>query len=437
METNPLEIGGFGALRDRLAAPQGCIETPRLDAKKFRTRDNLAVPRECIVEMYELLWRWGDGLDGSGRKNFQRRFGFALPNTVVIAHGKPTAWYFTSQKDGSLLRKTPKKLSCATVEQEFLKRTGSQEIVAQWIPMASQFESDRSSSSNVEFLNRSDFSTFMSRLFQYQFGVLQEFVIPHGISNSVIRTMEFQEKISIAVRYNRLLLNSSTSLFKKCATFEGWPGLSSVQYKFNPAVSVTSKFQGEDMDKNMREMTQRLEARVCQERVRQMHFLQPTQYIAFHFKLDQNFVHQFLFASIIDEDEAFEQSQSQLVLEDPVMKEPLVRPSIEREPPPPRDVEGETPRETNEEIQAAEYHVASTLDGPCSVEPPRPRRPKLPAPEPKPSFIPKTEFQMPIVPPVPYSANIVPHMNEEAGRFEYPPPFVTPGNVKQPLITWS
>merc|ERR1719324_65400 len=83
---------------------EGVITTPRDDARMFRSpADQFASTCECIVEMYELLWRWGN-LDMKHR-DFYRRFGFKVPDTVVFVKGRPYSWYFMSKKDGALLRK--------------------------------------------------------------------------------------------------------------------------------------------------------------------------------------------------------------------------------------------------------------------------------------------------------------------------------------------
>ncbi|CAD7963020.1 unnamed protein product, partial [Amoebophrya sp. A25] len=108
----------------------------------------------CIVEVYELLWRWGnlikpatcdskssastsDNLkSGTGnhdstlrsekgstntrvtcRASFFERFGFTLPETVVFQNSKPYAWYFISKRDGALLRK--KSISFSAIEKTF------------------------------------------------------------------------------------------------------------------------------------------------------------------------------------------------------------------------------------------------------------------------------------------------------------------------------
>ena len=40
--------------------------TPRDDARKLRSNETSAVNAECILEIYELLWRWGN-LDRKNR----------------------------------------------------------------------------------------------------------------------------------------------------------------------------------------------------------------------------------------------------------------------------------------------------------------------------------------------------------------------------------
>jgi len=455
----PLDLEGFHALRDRLTKPFGSIETPRDDAKSFRKRDKLASPYKCIVEMYELLWRWGNR-KGKQSKNFLRAFQFSVPQTVVWAGGKPYAWYFISKKTGGLLRKKPEQLTKTTIEREFCRT--NQEIVAQWIPMASQFHDPVSEGTPyVEFMNSIQTANFINRMgsANHASGILQAFVYPHGITNNLIRTVEFKDKISIGVRYNRLLLNSNSSLFKKCATYEGWPGLSSVAYRFNPKVSVrdlVNKIHSNSIEDKVREITITLGTRVAQERVRQMHFLQPTQYIAFHFKLDTNFVLNFIFASIISEEEVFVQTQNQLVLDDPIMIDPIGQATEE-------SWNELIEKHRSMEDTILKGSVTSILDREKKKEKEEPNGPhkpyivvpmpenfqlpyankspkkktKLPPIVPTASFIPKIGEIPPNFPLPPYQANQVPYAMAEAGRFEYPPPFIDGGIVKQPLVRWD
>ncbi len=110
---------------------QGSVVTPRDDARMWRdvklnasrngvnTHSQQHVDCTCVVELYELLWRWGNLLKHNQQQSvsFFARFGFRLPESVVFVNGKPYAWYFISRKDGALLRKKPESLTHAAVEK--------------------------------------------------------------------------------------------------------------------------------------------------------------------------------------------------------------------------------------------------------------------------------------------------------------------------------
>merc|ERR1719486_1144902 len=66
-----------------------------------------------------------------------------------------------------------------------------------------------------------------------------------------------------------------------------------------------------------------LSARIRLERVRQMHFMLPSQYIALHFKIDPEGNLLFSYAGILDETEVILQTQRELMMEDEVMRAPI------------------------------------------------------------------------------------------------------------------
>eukprot|EP00392_Amoebophrya_sp_AT5.2_P000801 g802.t1 len=107
-------------------------QTPREEARLWReSGSSYSLDCACVVELYELLWRWGNLLKGTRRPpgisgdhrnrhlepEFAARFGFKLPESVVFSNGKPYAWYFLSKKDGTLLRKKPESLNFAAIEK--------------------------------------------------------------------------------------------------------------------------------------------------------------------------------------------------------------------------------------------------------------------------------------------------------------------------------
>lgn len=455
-----------GTLRQK--SLEGAITTPREDAKMFRSPDQYAITCECIVEMYELLWRWGN-LDRKNR-NFYRRFGFKIPDSMVIVKGKPYAWYFMSKKDGSLLRKKPENLTTGFIERKlcYERRPDEVDIAAVWIPMSSQFGDDRCADSSVQFLSVDSTRTFLTSMSAGHSGVLQAFVQPHGISNFNIRAVQFHDKVSLAVRTNRNLLSQDkVNIFKRCATFEGWPGLSAVTYNYK-------SHKHKDMGSHVLGVAEALTKRITQERVRQMHFLAPNQYVALHFKVTQDDELHFIYASIIPERDVIIQTRHQLLMEDPCMTDVVpgallipggtnrkMRPFMPPKPPSPRtdqeDEALEVPPRPHSTPPTAGAQPPMTQRGSARGSGPRlpplatipsgivvdvdrlplterrmfrRRNPKLDA------FIPQMGAPPPSVPAAPYSLNVLPHANEEAGRFEYPPPFIGMDTIKHPLINF-
>lgn len=285
----------------------------------FRNSEKHAIPCECIVELYELLWRWGHrNID---RPGFAQNFGFAIPDTIVIVKGRAYAWYFISKKDGALLRKSDQNLSLGLVEKRLCRDRSDGEntqIAATWYPMASQFPEARCHVPNAEFLSVTACRHFLSSMRSSHSGILQAFVEPHGVSNFLVRTVQFREQTSLCVRTNRSLLNQGGkgNPFDRAATFEGWPGLSSTSSRYR-------SHKHPHMEELIHAAGETLNWRIEQERVRQMLFLGPTQHVALHFKVTKEHLLFFIYASVVSEKEVILQTRPQLLMGDPCMTEAL------------------------------------------------------------------------------------------------------------------
>lgn len=293
------------------------IATPRDDARMLRSTEKHTIPCECIVELYELLWRWGHRT--ADRRGFAENFGFVVPNTVVIVNGRPYAWYFVSKKDGALLRKSEASLALCHIERTFCRERGDGEtpIAATWLPMASQFPEARCHLPYAEFLSVSACRTFLSNMRSSHSGILQAFVQPHGVSNFLIRTVQFRGQTSLCVRTNRSLINQGKgTLFDLAATFEGWPGLSSSSSRYR-------SHKHPHMEALVYAVGETLNGRIEQERVRQMLFLAPTQHVALHFKVAKDHTLHFIYASVVSEKEVILQTRPQLLMGDQCMTESL------------------------------------------------------------------------------------------------------------------
>lgn len=293
------------------------IVSPREDAQMFRSGEQRSVPCECIVELYELLWRWGH----RKKNRFAENFGFTIPDTVVIAKGRPYAWYFVSRKDGSLLRKSEGNLSLSALERKLVgdrDKDGreSAQPCAIWLPMASQFPESRSPTPYAEFLSVKGLQEFIMLLRERHSGIIQAFVQPFGVSNSLVRTVEFRRQTSLCLRTNRSLLAAGGNIFDRCATFEGWEGLSSVSSRYR-------NHRHPHMEDVILATSETLNRRIEQERVRQMLFLGPHQHVALHFKVAADGVLNFIFASIVSEKDVILQTRYHLIMADPCMTEEL------------------------------------------------------------------------------------------------------------------
>jgi hypothetical protein len=184
-----------------------------------------------------------------------------------------------------------------------------------------------------------------------------------------------------------------------------------------------------------------------------MHFLAPNQYIALHFKVTGDGTLYFIYASIVPEREVIIQTKNELLMEDACMideipGQPLIRGGTERKmrafPPVARrrsDTEDEDDQTTQMQGESrglpdinAGRKSSRGAGRPPSLPPAERRTPRKKSP--LDMFIPQVGYGPPKVPDAPYSANHVPHHNEEAGRFEYPPPFVGMDTVKHPLVNF-
>lgn len=295
-----------------------CIVSPRVDAQMFRNTERHAIPCESIVEIYELLWRWGHR--NTNRPGFDQNHGFSIPDTIVIVRGRPYAWYFISKKDGSLLRKSDANLTLGFVEKKLCRdrQDGESPICATWLPMASQFQENRCHVPYAEFMTTAACRRFLSSMQSSHSGIIQAFVDPHGVSNFLVRTVQYKDQTSLCVRTNRSVLSTTGkgNPFDKCATFEGWPGLSSTSSRYR-------SHKHPQMEEMIRDAGERLNQRIEQERVRQMLFLNPTQHVALHFKVTKDHQLFFIYASVVSEKDVILQTRLQLLMGDPCMTEHL------------------------------------------------------------------------------------------------------------------
>lgn len=300
---------------DLVGRPHCSINTPREDAKQFRSGDKHGVVCEGIVELYELLWRWGHRADGCS--SFVKNFGFALPDTIIVVKGKPYAWYFISKKDGRLLRKSGQHLSALAIERKLCRDGMEGQVCGVWLPAASQFPEARCHDPTVQFMSDGGLGGLLGSLRPSHNGVIQTFVEPPGISNHLARTVTYRQRTSMQVRTNRSVLNSaSRNMFDRAATFEGWEGLSASSSHY-----VSHKHP--HMEELILAVGENLNRRIEEENMRQMLFLADDQHVALHFKVAKDGTLFFIFGSVVSEREVILQTREKLIMGDRVMTEEL------------------------------------------------------------------------------------------------------------------
>eukprot|EP00921_Rhytidocystis_pertsovi_P001287 GHVQ01002205.1.p1 GENE.GHVQ01002205.1~~GHVQ01002205.1.p1 ORF type:complete len:1062 (+),score=107.31 GHVQ01002205.1:1392-4577(+) len=180
-------------------------------------------------------------------------------------------------------------------------------IAATWLPMASHFSEDRSLARTATFMTADDLRSWIPRVNVNFSGVLQQFVYPQGVHNSLIRTVSLDGITSVSWKVNRhLLANDSTPLFQRCGTFEAWEGLSSVKYAFK------SVFQPEMQDRII-EVSQPIFQRTVQDCIKDIHFLGNDQHLGLHFKVGSDAFLYFIYASILSEKEVKQQTAAYLL----------------------------------------------------------------------------------------------------------------------------
>ena len=148
-----------------------------------------------------------------------------IPDTVVIKHGQPIAWYFTS-KNGKVKRKLRQNLMSARIEEAFTKYLLGYDVVATFISIPTGKENQKNSPDfekpTMEFLDRDGLNHFLYQRGRETNGILQRFIEPKGIKNECVRAV-WSPKICLLERSENIhqLHDSRYGLYERCVCFEG------------------------------------------------------------------------------------------------------------------------------------------------------------------------------------------------------------------------
>lgn len=133
-------------------------------------------------DFFNLLWT-KDDLNFSPSVN--------IPDTIIIRHGQPTCWYFTS-KNGRIKKKNRQNLLNARIEESFTKHLLGYDVIATFISVAADDgtdtkENEANKNAKLEFLDRAGLNDFLYKRGRHNNGILQKFVEPKGVKNEAIR----------------------------------------------------------------------------------------------------------------------------------------------------------------------------------------------------------------------------------------------------------
>lgn len=166
-----------------------------------------------IENLYHYLWT-KDELDSGPNIN--------IPDTVVYRYRQPAMWFFTSS-DGSIKKKNKSNLVNVRIEEAFLKNKSGSDIVAYYISTRTEGagpEAERRTT--IEYLDERGFREFLYQRTKVNNGILQRFIEPKGVHNSMTRVI-WSPKVCLLERRVNLqsLQDRRVDMYQRAVTYDG------------------------------------------------------------------------------------------------------------------------------------------------------------------------------------------------------------------------
>ena len=183
------------------------------------SRENLSsLMKDGVTEdLFKLLWA-KDELNFSPMIN--------VPDTIIYKYGQPVTWYFTSV-NGHVKKKNKSNLISAKIEETFTKHVLGYDVLAYFISMPSDHESQGKTSNNdfqtiVEYFDRDGLKSFLYNHRKEVNGILQRFIEPKSTHNEMIRGI-WSPKLCLLERAENIhaLHDARYGLYEKCVIYEG------------------------------------------------------------------------------------------------------------------------------------------------------------------------------------------------------------------------
>lgn len=187
-------------------------------AKDMTEEKFLSLGKDGISEeLYRLLWT-KDELNYGPPMN--------IPDTIVYKFGQPVCWYFTSIS-GKVKKKNKGNLISAKIEEAFNKQVLGYDVLAQFISIPSERESESTVELDVhanviEYFDRNALNKFLYTLKKDVNGILQRFVEPKTTKNEIIRAI-WSPKVCLLERIENKhqLHDHRYGLYERCVLYEG------------------------------------------------------------------------------------------------------------------------------------------------------------------------------------------------------------------------
>jgi len=97
-----------------------------------------------------------------------------IPDTVIYKHGFPSAWYFTSAKDGTIKRKKTENLTLDALLAAFLDLDAPERVVCYFVNTT--WDTSISPTNNVTFMDSRELRRFIIKQNPMSVGFLQRWV---------------------------------------------------------------------------------------------------------------------------------------------------------------------------------------------------------------------------------------------------------------------
>ena len=170
-------------------------------------------------DFFNLLWT-KDDLNFSPSIN--------IPDTVIIKHGQPICWYFTST-NGRIKKKNRQNLLNARIEESFTRHLLGYDVLATFISVANEDQAENkgegeafNKKTQLQFLDHEALNQFLYKSGRNNNGILQKFIEPKGVKNEAIRII-WSPKVCLLERCENInqLHDKRFGIYERCVTFEG------------------------------------------------------------------------------------------------------------------------------------------------------------------------------------------------------------------------